>query len=473
MDAFLVGPDHDDAPPMCDAIAMTPRVWEARPIEHASLDREAEQPREKAVERTLAAEPVARLTNIASAVGNQAFGTMIQRAPRNGAAVSKAPAPQVQRTPLAIAARAATALASLSSKLASGKTLGHAAEAADRLGKVGGLMGSGVSAAGQAAGWLSAGGHSAGSKSLPREAVSTGDMDKLKVMAQYKIVNWACTTWVNDPANREIVEYLRNPTAATAAPDAAAPATPTTPPAAPAAGASAPAAAPSAPAVAPEADTIRDEVIQAAKDNVQLELSGKFKDNRQHSGPEYWWGEDDTHDGEESVGVSGRVYFTDVVTTVIDDDVNMNADAKLLRIPLPDRGAMRIRKLVSGMLHQMVVASRWDSLTISPAEPNLSELGPEGSVSVSIAVDWVWDGNTTASDHLATINPDGTAEWRVNWSGEPDDNSLFPSWEDSGTHRSWGQQEEFGGALWPGLANPRLEAYQRQRAARTNPARTP
>jgi hypothetical protein len=465
-------------------------LWETRPIK---LDRiESQEPAGRQSQEQTEAAPEARTAMPATEVGAPTYG-MVNRAPafvpgasnamlarqRRGPAITPAPTQQIARNPLvSIAARAAAALASASRKLAAtGTTLANAAEAADRLGKVGGLVGSGVSATGQAAGWLSAGGHSAGSKPLPGEAVSQGDMDKLKVLAQYRIVNWVCTQWVNDPANREIVDYLRNPAAAQTPPAAGtqtppAAGTQTPPPAqtpAPAPTTTPPAAGgtatPTPPAVTPDADAIRDEVIEAAKNNVQLELSQTLQANRQNSGPEYWWGEDDTHDGEESVGVSGRIYFTDVQTTVIDEDVNLNEAAKLLRIPLPDRGAMRIRKIVSGSLHNNVVASTWDSLTISPADPNVSSLGPEGSVSMSVAVDWVWDGNTTASDHLLFVNPDGTAEWSVRWSGEPDDNSLFPSFEDSGTHRSWGNQEEFGGPAWPGMPNGELLQYQSRRAA--------
>jgi len=376
--------------------------------------------------------------------------------------VTKTAAPTIQRVGPAvagIAARASAFLATVGSRL-TGQAMTQAANAAENLGKIGSTAGSAVGAVGKAGGMLGTGGHATGGLQLPRDVMSSGDFDKLKVMAQYKIINWVCSTWVNDPANKDIVDYLRNPSSATGATAATPPASSAAPPSS--------ASPPTAPTVSPESDDIKAAVLEAAKDNIQLELSETFRANRKSSGPEYWWGEDDTHSGPESVGSSGVVYFTDVVTTAIDEDINLNEDAKLLKIPLSDKGAMRIRKIVSGTCHTRVEASRWDSLEITFAGGGvqINELGAEGSISLNFQVDWKWDANTTASDHLLIVNPDGTGEWQPNWSGEPDDNSFLPSFEESGMHKSWGQQEEFGSGL---NAEKKRRVYERERERRARP----
>lgn len=202
--------------------------------------------------------------------------------------------------------------------------------------------------------------------------------------------------------------------------------------------------------MSPEADDIKTEVIEAQKGLIQLDISEKFQKNAKPSGPTYWWGEDDNHDGSEWAGVQGRITFTNVSTTAIDEDVKLNADAKLLKIALPDMGSLKVRKVLSGSASWEVFTARWDTLKIefSGGGPQIGILGPEGSISLNFMADWIWDANTTKSDHLLTINPEGSGQWQVNWSGEPDDNSLLPSFEDDyGTHKNWERQEEFGGGL--------------------------
>jgi hypothetical protein len=359
-------------------------------------------------------------------MGNAAFSQYVARVQEQ---LTPAPAQAIQRIPAAgaIAARAAAFLGRATNGLPV-KALEKVNTLGDTLGHVGGAV-SAITPPGQ-------GGHGAGAIHLPTDVMSATDMQKLKQIAQYQIVNMVCDQWVADPANKEIVDYLRNPSAAQG-PPASQPNTPAKTP-------EPPAKTPEPPSVSADADDIKDASLEAAKTNMEAALQQRFLANQQLYDEEFWWGEDDSHDGEESIGVSGRVYTSNMVATAITEYVALNASAKLLKVPLPDIGEVTVRKLVSGSFHTQVVASSWDDLEISVSGggPQVGNMGPDGSISFNLMTDWKWDGNTTAMDLLLWLRPNGRPFYTYRYSGTPDDNTWFPFDGDEGKHEGWNARED-------------------------------
>ena len=359
----------------------------------------------------------------------------------------------IQRNPAALAA-IATKIAKFgevagkaASKLSEGG-LKAASEAIDQIGTVGG----GLRAVGGAI--PPATGHSASTINLPNEVISPTDIEKLKQMAQYKIVEAVATSWVEDTRNREIVAWLRDPAGTEQRWRDAAAAEPT--PAAPARGrgrgapATPPPTTPTAPTVttptpgtSAEEGEVRAEAIEAAKQNIRTEMAEALTRNTKRTppSPDWWWSEDNERSAD-SVGVSGRTYFSQIETTALKQDIRSGINTKLMKVNLTGQGEKTARKIIGGSFSWQVNASRWDSLEISSPGAQAGTVGPEGSASINVPTNWKWDGNTTAQDCLVTVTDTGAPTYEESRSGEPDDNSYLPSGEEEGRHQDWGSYED-------------------------------
>jgi len=260
---------------------------------------------------------------------------------------------------------------------------------------------------------------------LPAMQMSAADTLKLKQIIQFRIIDEYCKRWLASPAGKAFKEQN--------AP------TPTGPPAPPGKDTPAPAPAPkedpkpAAPTGGPTAAAIDQEIMNAVKNQVQMEIDKAWK-KAPAEFKEYIWGEGGGHTADtwswdsDWVGATGAIAFSGLYGQSLEATPTLSTEAQSL-VRLESPGPLVVRMLVGGTLDK---SGSWtnsliDSLAVNIPPPTITEDGPDSSIVVRIGTEWLWDDNTTVWDFAITIDKSGKPLVTDAKSGTPKD-SRFLAW---------------------------------------------
>ena len=310
-----------------------------------------------------------------------------------------------------------------------------------------------------------AGGNDVQPLTLPANQMSAADALKLKQIIQFAIINEYCKRWLDK--HPEVRGGLaQKPAAPGTPPKAGAPPAKTDAPPAPAAQTDPP--KPATPTGAPTAAGIDAEIMNAVKNQIQLDINKLWKKSPAKV-KEYIWGEGDTHEagfwGSEWVGITGAIAFTNLWGQTISETPALGPDARLLKIKLESPGPLVVRMIVGGTLGRSGSWSNsmFDNLAVNIPAPTVTEDGPDNSIVVRIGTEWLWDDNTTVWDFAITIGADGTPDVQDRHSGKPKDSAYFAWWSgEGGKHQRVNAggakpKEATPGAPNSGVVEPALE----------------
>jgi len=254
---------------------------------------------------------------------------------------------------------------------------------------------------------------------LPGNQISDGDARKLRQLASILLLNKYCEDFLAKHPE------LNAPSVGPTVPPAPAPPAPQNPTP----------SATGAPTSAPAATEIDATVMALARSKVTVQIDGMWK-NGHGDGKDYAWGEDDTHGADETIGITGRISFSNLRTRAIEAEPTLGDAATKLGVKAELPGKIVIRQIISGTLDGTIKTSWFDDLAINPTPAVVSAGGADGSVQMNIGTNWIWDKNTTVWDFVITVKADGTPFVEDKPSGTPGDSSLFEVGDKGGTHQS-------------------------------------
>ena len=274
---------------------------------------------------------------------------------------------------------------------------------------------------------------------LPVNLMSPRDKQKLGQIVLFRLLNAYCDRYVQ--AHPEVIADTPVPAPAPTG-KGKTPPPPPPPPTAPSAG-----AAPTASAGVSDIDA---EIMGGVKDKIAGDVKGLWKEGVWPDGKEYLWSEDNAHDKPDAIGVTGAIAFSNLKTRTLKDTPTVNENARRLGVTLEPPGELVVRQIVGGTLDRSGgwTSSLWDNLAVNIPTADGAEEGPDGSASISVQTNWLWDDNTTTWDFFLTVNDDGTPKVEDHHAGTPDDSRFFDSGGEAGKHHTFGgpKPAERGGA---------------------------
>ncbi len=261
-----------------------------------------------------------------------------------------------------------------------------------------------ITAAGSAAAGtyqaVSRGENAFGSLNLPHNLMSEQDKRKLRQIAQFRIINEYVRRFMERPENQGARDSLQGGggSSGQATPPAGAPGTgnqassptPTTEP-----------SAPEQPTGTPTSAQVNQEVLDAVKNAVQIELQTALERATSTKEYEFRWGEDDSRgegaigssEASEDVGVTGYLQFQGIQASMISETLTLSELAKAALGSVPGDGtAVVVHKLMGGNVSGEATWSAWDNLTVNVEGGSAQQSVHEnGSIKLIIRTHWYWE----------------------------------------------------------------------------------